>query len=67
MLRAYGRGAESHVLIVLHDAGHAIALFRNNEARSLARAKRFSIDARYVHNAAAEVGLLLGRGAFRRG
>lgn len=62
ILRSYGRGAEQIVEAVLQDTErplHYSEIFERVTARS-----KKEIDVRRVHNAAASVGYLLGRGTF---
>lgn len=61
-LRSYGRGAEHIVEAVLQESGRPLHYSEIFERASL-RAKR-EFDIRTVHNAAAAVGYLLGRGTF---
>lgn len=62
VLRSYGRGAEQLVEAVLHDADRPLHYSEILERVSL-RSKR-EFDIRRIHNAAAAVGFLLGRGTF---
>ncbi len=62
VLRSYGSGAEQVVGAVLHDADRPLHYSEILERVSL-RSKR-DFDIRRVHNAAASVGFLLGRGRY---
>jgi hypothetical protein len=62
VLRSYGRGADPVVQAVLQEADRPLHFTEIAELAS-ARAKR-PLDIRRAHNAAAAVGVLLGRGVY---
>ncbi|OFX00506.1 MAG: hypothetical protein A3E78_09700 [Alphaproteobacteria bacterium RIFCSPHIGHO2_12_FULL_63_12] len=62
ILLSYGRGAEQVVEAVLHDAD--APLHYTEIARRVGERGSREIDIRRVHNAAAEVGILLGPGTY---
>jgi hypothetical protein len=62
ILRAYGRGADQVVEAILQEADRPLHYTEIAEAAN-ARTKR-EIEVRRAHNAAASIGILLGRGVF---
>lgn len=62
ILQSYGRGAEQAVLVVMEESEKALH-FTNLAERVASRFEQ-EFDVRRVHNAASNVGLLLGRGTY---
>lgn len=62
ILQSYGRGAEQAVLVVMEESDKA--LHYSDLAEAITARFEQDFDVRRIHNAAANVGLLLGRGTY---